>query len=114
MRPFFLSALAAVALGGNAAAQEPDADRWAQLERRLQTLEARNAELETSLADDHLRDSEPELITRLKAVEFQALGMQKQARQVEALEGITAGLSLTQVARGGGTGRAAQGGARTA
>ena len=105
MRPFFLSALAAVALGGNAAAQEPDADRWAQLERRLQTLEARNAELETSLADDHLRDSEPELITRLKAVEFQALGMQKQARQVEALEGITAGLSLTQVAQ------AARGGA---
>lgn len=86
-------------LSTGAWAQAPDTSRLEQLEQRLQALEARNAELETSLGDDHLRESEPELVTRLKAVEFQALGMQKQARMVEALEGITAGLSLTQIAQ---------------
>lgn len=89
----------AAALSGGVWAQDPDSARLEQLEQRLQALETRNAELETSLSDDHLRESEPELVTRLKAVEFQALGMQKQARMVEALEGITAGLSLTQIAQ---------------
>jgi len=80
-------------------AEGVDPARLNLLEQRLKVLEARNTELEISLNDDHLRESEPELVTRLKAVEFQTLGMQKQARMVEALEGITAGLSLTQVAQ---------------
>lgn len=89
----------AAACSGGVWAQGSDSARLEQLEQRLQALEARNAELESSLGDDHLRESEPELVTRLKAVEFQALGMQKQARMVEALEGITAGISLTQIAQ---------------
>lgn len=76
----------------------PD-EQLEQLEQRVLSLEARNTELEQSLADDHLRASAPELVTRLKAVEFQALGMQKQARMVEALKDISAGVSITQVAQ---------------
>lgn len=112
MKPFLLPALAlaATTLGGGVAAGDREAERWARLEQRIQALETRNAALEASLADDHLSENEPELITRLKAVEFQALGMQKQARQVEALAGITAGLSLTQVAQSahGGAGNESQ------
>lgn len=100
MSPHKPLALALASLMSTGAwADDVDPVRLEQLEQRLKALETRNAELETSLSDDHLRESEPELVTRLKAVEFQALGMQKQARMVEALEGITAGLSLTQIAQ---------------
>lgn len=70
-----------------------------QLARRVKTLEERNARLEVSLSDDHIRETDPELVTRLKAVEFQTLGMQKQARTVAALEGVAAGVSFTSVAQ---------------
>jgi hypothetical protein len=101
MRPFPSALIAVAALGVAGATQAETAgdDRLLQLEQRLQALEARNAELEQSLSDDHLRDTEPDLVTRLKAVEFQALAMQKQARMVESLEGIAAGLGITQVAQ---------------
>lgn len=99
-KPLAMAFALASLMSTGAWADGVDPARLQQLEQRLKALETRNAELETSLSDDHLRESEPELVSRLKAVEFQALGMQKQARMVEALEGITAGLSLTQVAQG--------------
>lgn len=71
----------------------------AVLETRVSQLESASARLEGALASDRLSQEEPELATRLKAVEFQALGMQKQARTVEALEGINAGVSFTTVAQ---------------
>lgn len=74
-------------------------EQMKRLSERVQKLEQRNAELEQALSTDNMRESEPELATRLKAVEFQALGMQKQARTIEALEGITAGLGFTTVAQ---------------
>jgi high affinity Mn2+ porin len=71
----------------------------ARLAERIAALEGHNRELEKALATDRLSEKEPEVVTRLKAVEFQTLTMQKQARQVEALEGISVGASLTGVAQ---------------
>jgi high affinity Mn2+ porin len=68
-----------------------------RLAERIAALESHNKELEKALASDRLSEKEPEVITRLKAVEFQTLSMQKQARQVEALEGVSVGASLTGV-----------------
>ncbi len=71
----------------------------ATLETRVQQLENANAKLEEAVTSDRLSQDEPEIATRLKAVEFQALGMQKQARMVQSLEGIAAGVSFTTVAQ---------------
>jgi len=69
-------------------------------EERLRKLEAAQQQTDAALASDRLSEKEPELVTRLKAVEFMSLEMQKQARQIEALEGITVGVSLTGVVQG--------------
>lgn len=71
----------------------------AALETRVQQLENANTKLEEAVASDRLSQDEPEIATRLKAVEFQAQGMQKQARMVQSLEGIAAGVSFTTVAQ---------------
>lgn len=71
----------------------------ARLSQRLEQLERHNQALEKSLSSERLSDHEPELSTRLKAVEFQTLGMQKQTRQIEALEGISVEGSVTAVAQ---------------
>ncbi|MDA8254615.1 MAG: hypothetical protein M0Z99_03075 [Betaproteobacteria bacterium] len=88
-----------------------------RLAARVEALEQQNKAMEQSLASERLSEKEPEIATRLKAVEFQTLSMQKQARQIEALEGITVGASLTGVAQkvmqsgtpGGGAGNTASG-----
>jgi high affinity Mn2+ porin len=80
-----------------------------RLSARIEALEKQNRELEKSLASERLSEQEPELVTRLKAVEFQTLSMQKQARQIEALEGITVGASLTGVVQKVGAGHTAAG-----
>ncbi len=69
------------------------------LAKRIQALEEQNARLESSLAESTASEKEPEIAARLKAVEFQALNMQKQARMIDALEGISAGVSFTTVAQ---------------
>ncbi|MCK9381119.1 MAG: carbohydrate porin [Sulfuritalea sp.] len=80
-----------------------------RLAARVEALEQQNKALEQSLASERLSEKEPEIATRLKAVEFQTLSMQKQARQIEALEGITVGASLTGVAQKVGAGGTATG-----
>lgn len=80
-----------------------------QLEARVQQLESANTRMEEALASERLSQNEPEIATRLKAVEFQAMGMQKQARMVEALEGIAAGVSFTTVAQHANGGAAVNG-----
>jgi hypothetical protein len=67
------------------------------LAERVKVLEEHNAQLEASLENDSISENEPELASRLKAVEAQALGMQKSAKVVEALEGVSAGASFTSV-----------------
>lgn len=87
------------------AAQTPadaarNADAARSTDARLHKLEEAQQRADAALASDRLSEKEPELVTRLKAVEFMSLEMQKQARQIESLEGITAGVSLTGVVQG--------------
>ncbi|TAN79116.1 MAG: hypothetical protein EPN14_06115, partial [Gallionella sp.] len=99
LAPTLLSAMLA-ALAMPAAAADDTAALLAELKRlvqRVEALEQQNKEMEKSLASERISEKEPEVVTRLKAVEFQALSMQKQARQIEALEGISVGASLTGV-----------------
>ncbi len=70
-------------------------ERLEQTEQRLRALEGAQARTEESLASDRLSENEPELVTRLKAVESQTLSMQQQARQIEALSDITVEANLT-------------------
>jgi high affinity Mn2+ porin len=74
---------------------KPDAD----LSQRVKALEESNAKMDAALQSDQLSENQPEMATRLKAVEMQTLNMQKQSRTVESLEGITAGVSLTTAAQ---------------
>ncbi|MDR2239296.1 MAG: carbohydrate porin [Zoogloeaceae bacterium] len=92
--------LAASLIAGPASANDDIKALLAEVKRlseRIEALEKNNQALEQSLASERVSEKEPELVTRLKAVEFQTLSMRKQARQIEALEGITVGANLTSV-----------------
>ncbi len=89
--------LPASALSTDAQGNEALMAELRRLADRIETLERQNRDMEKALATDRLSEREPEIITRLKAVEFQTLSMQKQARQIEALDGVSVGASLTSV-----------------
>jgi high affinity Mn2+ porin len=100
--PSLVAASVAAAVALPATAADDAATLRAELQRlaeRIEALEKHNKDLEKALASERLSEKEPEVVTRLKAVEFQTLSMQKQARQIEALEGISVGASLTGVAQ---------------
>lgn len=101
MRRKLIAALLAAGLATSALAATDDAAALrAELKRladRIEALEKQNKDMEKALATERLSEREPEVVTRLKAVEFQTLSMQKQARQIESLEGISVGASLTGV-----------------
>ncbi|MBI5783028.1 MAG: carbohydrate porin [Gammaproteobacteria bacterium] len=107
-----LAAAVCLALAGAtpALAAEPSN---AELLKRIERLEKRNEELEKALEGERVSEKEPELATRLKAVEFQTLSMQKQARMIESLEGITAGVSFTTVAQHAGGSATTSGGSES-
>jgi hypothetical protein len=88
--------LALLAGAPAALAAEPSS---AELLKRIERLEKKNEELEKALESERLSEQEPELVTRLKDIESRTLSMQKQARTIEALEGITTGVALTTVAQ---------------
>lgn len=69
------------------------------LSQRLEVLEKKQLALDAGLDSERLSENEPDLSTRLKAVEIQSLNMQKAARKVDALDGVNAGMSLTTVAQ---------------
>lgn len=75
------------------------APKAAPIEARVKALEEAQTATDKALLTERLSENEPELVTRLKAVETQTLAMQKQARQVEALEGITVEGGLVAVAQ---------------
>ncbi|MBK7136309.1 MAG: carbohydrate porin [Rhodocyclales bacterium] len=100
LKPIALAAALLVGSAGPAVANDDMKAVLAEMKRladRVEALERQNKDLEKSLATERLSEKEPEIATRLKAVEFQTLSMQKQARQIEALEGISVGASITGV-----------------
>lgn len=71
-----------------------------RLAERIEALEKQNQEMAKALATERLSDQEPELATRLKAVETQTLAMQKPVGKLEeALDGIEVAGSITAVAQ---------------
>lgn len=71
----------------------------ADFEKRVASLEETQAQVTKGLESDNVSQYEPELTSRLKAVETDVLDMKKSAKTVEALEGLKAGVSLTTVAQ---------------
>lgn len=71
----------------------------APLEQRVRKLEETQRKIEQGMDSENISENEPELTSRLKAVEYQSLNTLKAARVVESLEGVTAGVSLTTVAQ---------------
>lgn len=71
-----------------------------RLSARLEVLEKQNKELEKALATERLSEKEPEVATRLKAVESQLDAIRGPATKLtEALDGIEVGGSLIAVAQ---------------
>ena len=70
-----------------------------QIEARLKALEERNTQLDSALSTEDVSEKEPELAARLKAVEYQALDIQKQAKVIDSIEGFSAGAAFTTVAQ---------------
>ena len=62
---------------------------------RLKALEDAQAQTDRGLASDRISETEPELVTRLKAVEAESLDRRKDSKLLEAPEGIAVGASLT-------------------
>ena len=71
----------------------------ADIEKRLQSLEQARQQVEKSMDSDTISQYEPEITSRLKAVEKDALDMKKSAKKIDALEGLAVGASLTTVAQ---------------
>ena len=69
------------------------------VEKRLQSLEQAQEQVSKGLDSDAISQYEPELTSRLKAVEKDALDMKKAARKVDALDGVAVSASLTTVAQ---------------
>jgi hypothetical protein len=95
-------------------AQIPATAQDAVLAQRIKALEENNARMEAALESDRLSDKDPEVVTRLKDIEIRTLSMQKQARAIESLEGVTAGASLTMVAQSANKASVAAGNASSA
>ena len=76
----------------------PPADNSA-LASRVAALEQQNSELEASLASDRISDREPEIATRLKAVETLADSNRSRSGVLDALEGISVEGSVLAVAQ---------------
>lgn len=69
------------------------------IEKRVQSLEHAQEQLTKGLESDEISQYEPELASRLKAVEKDALNIKKAASKIDALEGLKVGASLTTVAQ---------------
>lgn len=80
------------------AADDAVLEELKRLSARIEALEQQNKELEKALATEHISEREPELTTRLKAVEAQVESIKPAASKLaEALEGVEVGGNLTGV-----------------
>ncbi|MBX3648599.1 MAG: carbohydrate porin [Rhodocyclaceae bacterium] len=94
-------ALALALVTGPSAASDDMKALLAEVKRladRVEALEKNNKALEQALATERLSEKEPEVATRLKAVESQIDALKSPAKKlIEATEGISVGASLTAV-----------------
>ena len=70
-----------------------------QLAERLEQLEAANRKLQLRLDGVEQEEKEEVMATRLEHMEIELLSLRKQARAIEAVEGISAGAAMTMVAQ---------------
>lgn len=94
LRSLLLPAALLPALAAFPAAAAPTTE---ELLRRIEQLEQRQREADAALAGNGSGEQEPELVSRLKDVEFRTLSLQRQARMIEALDGVTASFGLVMV-----------------
>ncbi|QIL43571.1 carbohydrate porin [Acidovorax sp. HDW3] len=96
-------ALACTAPGAALAASDAStAALLAQIERltaRIEALEQQNKAMDKALESERISEQEPELVTRVKAVEQQVAATKKSTALTESLSGLSAGFSLTTVAQ---------------
>jgi hypothetical protein len=78
-----------------------------RLAQRLEQLEAANRQLQTHLAGVEQEEKQEVLASRLEDMEIELLTLRKQARAIEAVEGISAGAAMTMVAQKALTGETA-------
>jgi high affinity Mn2+ porin len=107
MGPRLLAAMAVCA--ASAAALPAQANDLAQMQalmaklaERVEALEKRNAELENALTTERLSEREPEVATRLKALEARTQAMDAPVKRMEALDGIQVEGSVTGVVQSAG------------
>ena len=100
---------AAVALPAQAADLAQMQALMEQLAARVEVLEKRNAELENALTTERLSEREPEIATRLKALEARTQAMDAPVKRMEALDGIKVEGSITGVAQSADAGATASG-----
>ncbi|TVO68793.1 carbohydrate porin [Denitromonas ohlonensis] len=79
--------------------QLKQASKPTNLEARVKTLEADNRALATALDSERISDTEPALATRLKTVEQKAVATGPANALAEALDGISAEVSVGAVAQ---------------
>lgn len=100
VKPLIAALALAYGLPAGAAELPTDvAQTLQQLMDRVAKLEARNIELESALSSDRLSQNEPELATRIKAVEADVGRLGSAGRLAEVVDGISAGGGLTLVAQ---------------
>lgn len=76
---------------------ERPASKDGGVETRIQALEGYNKRLENALDTEGISEREPELASRLKAVEYNTLDIKKQATVIDSIEGFSASASFTSV-----------------
>jgi dynactin complex subunit len=76
--------LGAVPLTAHATDNEALLAQIKALVERVERLEAQNTQLRSALESDRISENEPELVTRLKAVEAQQQALQTPAKKLEA------------------------------
>jgi hypothetical protein len=96
--------LGAVPLTAHAIDNEALLAQIKALVERVERLEAQNTQLRSALESDRISENEPELVTRLKAVEAQQQALQTPAKKLEAFDGISVEGSLTGAVQQAGRG----------
>lgn len=76
----------------------PTAERETLL-KRIEVLEQRQAEMDAALRREGVSENEPDLAARLKAVEYQALDSQAQAKVIDSIKGFSAGGNFVMAAQ---------------